>query len=338
METQNSKQTHGLTWRVGRILRVALVIVLVLGVGIWSTGAVLKSNMLKQYPPPGQMVDVDGYKMHIHCMGEGVPTVILVAGLDDYSIFWSQVQLELLKSTRVCSYDRAGLGWSEPSPNPRTSDTMVDELHTLLVNSNVDAPYVMVGHSFGGALVRLYAHDYPEEVAGMVLVDAAPDELFVRIPLWRNAIAGKIGLYRTLAPLSSLGLLAFSPKNIPNRGMPGDVLAQHRAIAVSTDYFQTCLAENEAFESNLAEVLSAHISLDTVPLIVISRGYWDPMPGFSKTENEQAWQTWQEMQSELLSLSSKSRQIIAEGSEHNIQLQQPELVIDATREVVRVIQ
>lgn len=332
-----SNQTHRLAWRAGRILQVTLVIVLALGTGAWGVGAVLKFHMLKQYPPQGQMVEVDGHKMHIHCLGEGSPTVILAAGLDDFSIFWSQVQPEVAKVTRVCSYDRAGLGWSESGPDPRTSETMVKELHSLLVNSRVDAPYVLVGHSFGGALMRLYAHSYPDEVIGVVLVDAAPDELFVRIPLWRNAIAGKLRLYRTLAPLSSFGLLAFTPGNVPNRGMPDDVLAQYRAIAVSTKYFQTGVAENEAFENNLAEVHAANVSLGDMPLIVISRGYWDPMPGFSDAENQQAWQIWQEMQVELLSLSSNSRQIIATESEHNIQLQQPELVIDVIIDVVEVV-
>jgi pimeloyl-ACP methyl ester carboxylesterase len=317
-----------------RITVGVLILFLVLTALTWTAGALAKSKIAREYPPPGQLVDVGGFKMHIHCMGEGSPTVILEAGLDDFSIFWSQVQSEIAKVTRICSYDRAGLGWSEPSPKSRTNRTMVEELHLLLDNANMDGPYVLVGHSFGGALMQLYAHNYPNDVAGVVLVDAAPDELFVRIPLWRNAIAGKVGLYRTLVPLSSFGLLVFTPGNIPNRGMPDDVLAQYRAIAVSTDYFRTGVAENEVFESNLAEVRNADISLGDMPLIVISRGYWDPMPGFSETENQQAWQTWQEMQSELLLLSANSRQIVATKSEHNIHLQQPELVIDAIEELL----
>ena len=319
-------------------MRATLLFVMILVVATWSAGAVVKSNLRKQNPAPGQMVNVDGRGMHIYCTGEGSPTVILAAGLDDFSIFWSQVQPEIAKVTRICSYDRAGLGWSEPGSSPRTSGTMMDELHTLLINAKVDPPHVLVGHSFGGALMRLYAHNYPDEVAGMVLVDAAPDELFLRVPSWRNAIEGKLGLYRTLAPLSSFGLLAFTPGSIPNRGMPDDVLAQYRAIAVSTDYFQTGVAENEAFESNLTEVRNANVSLRDMPLILISRGYWDAMPGFSEIENQQAWQAWNEMQSEMLSLSSNSRQIVAIESEHNIQLQQPKLIVDAILELIEATQ
>ena len=325
---------RGFAWWI----KLALALVTSILVTTWITGALIKSNMLKQNSAPGQMVSVDGHKMHIHCTGEGSPTVILAAGLDDFSIFWSQVQPELAKVTRVCSYDRAGLGWSEPSPSPRTSETMVDELHELLVNAKVHPPYVLVGHSFGGALTRSYARKYPDEVLGMVLVDTAPDDLFVRVPFWRNAIEGKLGLYRTLAPMSSFGLLAFTPGSIPNRGMPDDTLAQYRVIAVSTDYFQTCVAENEAFENNLAQVRNANIDLADMPLIVISRGYWDAIPGFSEIENQKAWQAWNEMQYKMLSLSSNSRQIIAAESEHYIQLQQPELVIDAIKDVIQAIQ
>lgn len=315
-------------------MKILALLVIVLGVGTWVAGALARSNLKERYPAPGRLVDVGGYKMHLNCTGQGSPTVILAAGLDDFSIMWSLVQPEISKTLRVCSYDRAGLGWSESSPAPRTIENMVKELHTLLVNAKVESPYVLVGHSFSGALVRLYANAYPNEVAGMVLVDAAPEDLFLRLPLWGNAIEGKLGLYRTLAPLSSFGLLAFAPASIPNRGLPDDVLAQYRAVAVSTDYFQTGIAENEAFENNLTRIRAANIHLGDIPLKVISRGYWDPMPGFSDTENQQAWQTWQEMQSELLSLSSNSNQVIAEHSEHSIQLQQPEIVIDALQEIV----
>src|SRR5205823_10320911 len=101
--------------------------------------------------------------MHLNCAGQGHPTVILEAGLNDFSVIWTVVQREVATFARVCSYDRAGFGWSEPSPQPRTGTTMAHELHTLLVTADVKPPYVLVGHSFGGALVRLYAHEYPNE-------------------------------------------------------------------------------------------------------------------------------------------------------------------------------
>lgn len=140
---------------------------------------------------------------------------------------------------------------------------------------------------------------------------------------------GPVELIRTAGPGAG---------QYPKPGMPEDVLAQYRAIAVSTSYFQTGVAENETFESNLAEVRNANISLRDKPLMVVSRGYWDAMPGFSETENQQAWRTWQEMQAELLSLSSNSRQVVATESEHSIHLQQPELVIDAIRDILEALE
>lgn len=317
-------------------MSVTLIIMLIISAGTWLAGASAKKNLVAQNPVPGQMVDVDGFKMHIDCTGEGSPTVILVSGLDDFSIMWSLVQPEIAQMTRVCSYDRAGLGWSEASPNPRTSANMVKELHTLLVNANIKGPYVMVGHSFGGTLVRLYVHTYPNEVSGIVLVDAAPPELFERVPAWNKAIEAKTKMFQALKPLSLLGLFALFPNSIPNRGLPDTALFQYRVISVATDYYQDTMVENEMFQKNLAEIKSANItSFGNLPLIVLSRGRFDAMPRLTDVENENARQVWSEMQAEMLRLSTNSRQIIAEQSEHFIQLQQPQLVIDAINELLK---
>jgi pimeloyl-ACP methyl ester carboxylesterase len=334
MVTQPSKPKRGfMGW-----ISTALIVVFLLGTGTRIAGASAKKRLMEHYPIPGQMVDAGGFKMHMYCTGKGSPTVILISGLDDFSITWSLVQPDIAKTTRVCSYDRAGLGWSEASPNPRTSGNMVRELHTLLVNAKVEGPYVMVGHSFGGALVQLYAHNYPDEVVGMVLVDSAATNLFIRIPAWKKAIDQKIAFYHALDPLNSFGLLALVPGNIPNRGFPDEALAQYRAISAATKYYETSIAENEMFEKNLAEIQSAHITtLGNIPLVVLSRGYWDPMPGFTEVENQQAEKKWQELQADLTTLSSNGRQIIAKESEHSIQLQQPHLVIDAIQENIREI-
>ncbi|HEY5729100.1 MAG TPA: alpha/beta hydrolase [Anaerolineales bacterium] len=317
-----------------RIVTGLLILLLISGALTYAAGGVAKSNLLRANPAPGQLVDVGGFKMHIPCTGEGSPTVILISGLDDFSIVWSRVQPEIARTTHVCSYDRAGLGWSEFAPGPRTSRGMVKELHGLLVNAGVEGPYVIAGHSFGGALAELYIHTYPDEILGLVLVDSAPTNLFNRVPVWSRAIEQKLGFYRTLAPLSSFGLLAFAPNKIPNRGFPDDALAQYRAISVATDYYQAGIAENELFASNLAEVGSANIAFGDLPLIVLSRGRWDAMPGLTEEENAQARQAWSDMQAELLKLSRISKQIIAEASEHSIQLDQSDLVIEAILELV----
>ena len=126
---------------------------------------------------PGQLVDVGGYKMHINCTGQGTPVVILDSGLGDSYISWSKVQPQIAKFTRVCSYDRAGLGYSDASPRPRISKVIAEELHTLLHNAGIDLPpYILVGHSMGGFDVCMFASLYRSEVAGMVLVDSSHPE------------------------------------------------------------------------------------------------------------------------------------------------------------------
>ena len=123
----------------------------------------------KAYPLPGQLVDVGGYRLHINCTGSGSPTVVIVAGAGDWSTTWGGVvQPEVAKTARVCTYDRPGLGWSEAGPLPGDAAQSAKELHTLLQNANVPGPYVMVGHSLGGFVVRIFAHDYASEVAGVV--------------------------------------------------------------------------------------------------------------------------------------------------------------------------
>jgi pimeloyl-ACP methyl ester carboxylesterase len=315
-----------------------LALVLMLVAGTWLAGNFAKAELVKNNPVPGRLVDVGGYKMHLNCTGEGSPTVILEAGLNDFSVFWSLVQPEVAEFSRVCVYDRAGYGWSESSPYPRTSEAMVAELHTLLVNAGEESPYVLVGHSFGGALVRLYAHNYPDEIAGVVLVDAAQEELFSRIPEWRTGSEFMIKMLRSLAPLRLAGILALWPGSIPNRGLPEDALAQYRAILATTAYIETSIAETEAFENNLAQMNEADItSIGNLPLIVISNGRWKPLseiPGISGEENQQSWQA---MQMELTNLSSNSKHIVAEQSEHFIQVQQPQLVVGAIREILEEV-
>jgi hypothetical protein len=139
----------------------------------------------RRYPALGEMVDVGGYNLHLNCTGKagGAPTVVLDSGLGGTVLDWQLVQPELAKSTRVCTYDRAGMGWSDPGPQPRTSRQIVKELHTLLGNAGVRGPYLLVGHSFGGTNMQVYASQYPDEVAGMVLVDSAlEDEKAVALP------------------------------------------------------------------------------------------------------------------------------------------------------------
>jgi len=329
--------------KIIRIISILMLVVLILALGTFIAGVIAKSNLVKQYPPPGQLVDVGGYKMHIHCTGQGNPTVILDAGLGDFSVTWGLVQPEVAKTTRVCSYDRAGYGWSEPSPHPRTASRMTDELHTLLVNADIQGPYVLVGHSLGGLIVRIYTHSYPDEVVGMVLVDSTHEEQYIRqsaavpkyIEVQRHGSEQVARQYRLFGFLGSTGIMALAPQSIPNPGFSDASFELYKAIWATTDFFKTMLAEGEALEEILAEARSMGItSFRNLPVIVISAGPSGSDPNFSDAENQQLREVRKVLQSELSGLSSDSTQIIAEQSSHYIQSDQPDLVIDAIREML----
>ena len=138
---------------------------------------------LRLHPPPGQMIDIGGYRLHLYCTGQGLPTVVFDSGLSDDSITWYKVQPEIAKVARSCSYDRAGLGWSDPSPLPRTSRVVAEELHRLLKSAKIEGPLILVGHSLGGLNIRMFAALYPMDTAGVVLVDSAYPDQYKRLPV-----------------------------------------------------------------------------------------------------------------------------------------------------------
>jgi len=281
------------------------------------------------------LIDIGGYKLHLDCRGVGSPTVILEAGLNDFSVSWAWVQPEVARFTRVCTYDRAGLGWSELSPRPRTGATLIDELHNLLQQAGEAGPYLLVGHSFGGVTMRHFARQFPAEVHGLVLVDSAHEAQVTRIPTLRTVASNLQQQFQMLARLNSVGVLALAPTQIPDRGLPAAVQAQYRARLAASTFFTAANAESIVFYAVADEQLSSGgASLGDLPLIVISRGQAAPLPGLTAAENVEMERIWHELQSELASLSTNRQQQIAELSGHEIQLQQPELVVNAIRQLV----
>lgn len=333
---------RGYRWWAGRIFAFILAFFVVLVVSTLLLGAKAKADLIAQFPAPGQMVDVGGYRLHIDCQGNGSPTVVMEAGLTEPSLMWALVQPRVSTTTRVCVYDRAGLGWSDTSPKPRTAEVMVEELHTLLTSANIEGPYIMVGHSTGGMLVRLYAHSYPAEVVGMVLVDAQHEDQFARLstsiqnelkarfaqddqtlPLFRAVVSTGIG-----ALVPAIGALADTPQ------LPSPAREAVSALALSDPKFiEARAAEEAAIFDSLEQVRAAHItSLGNIPLIVLYRGIADsPMPGMTPEENQQ-W--WVALQTELAALSPLGKLVLAERSGHHIQLDQPDLVINAIEQVL----
>jgi len=295
---------------------------LALLLGLMLTGAIYKSAAetadAQAFPPPGQMVDVGGYRLHLNCTGSGSPTVVIEAGWGDASAGWGWVQPEVAKTTRVCTYDRAGMGWSEASPQPRTARDFATELHTLLAEANEPGPYVLVGHSLGGYTTRVYAHDYPEEVAGLVLIDPqnlstsgvatpqpAPKPGGTSLP----ALIARIGLVRLLSGV--------------NQDLPLQDQQAYKAISVTPRWIQTALDEARGMAEGGAQA-RAVTTVGALPLIVLSRG--------KDLDADSA-----ASQSRYLKLSSNSQQIFAEESGHSIELEQPEAAVAAILKMVELV-
>ncbi len=305
----------------------------------------------KRFPFPGKRVDVGGYKLHIYCTGptnnkdaadkpseNKKPTVILDSGMGQDSIGWSLVQPEIAKFAHVCSYDRGGYGWSDESPKPRTCKEIVKELHTLLIKAHITPPYILVGHSFGGLNMQLYAKKYPSEVSGLVLVDSAHEKNLEKLPkepktlrtsLQFNLLITRLGITRLFLQLpSSKQSVKILPEN-----------AQRPMLAhlSSTKQVKATFKEWSSFKENLAELEEAHLTFGNLPLTVISAGQGPSSDGMSKEWKEYVqkfYPAWMVLQKDLASRSSKGKLIIAEKSGHMIPFSQPDLIVEAVKEIV----
>ena len=295
--------------------------ILLLIIGLALVGAIYESLAeaadAKVYLPPGQLVDVGGHRLHINCTGTGSPTVVIVSGLGDWSTSWGGiVQSEVAQATRVCTYDRAGFGWSDALPLPQDAAQFARELHTLLQNANVPGPYVLVGHSLGGFIVRIFARDYASEVNGVVLIDsmnpkqvtASPPNSQSR-PFSFQALLARFGIARLLVKLPGIAPHVPEPAYYPLYIRPGSLQA--------TDN------EYQRLPASAAQAATVETFGD-LPLIVLT----------AKLNTIQGWPDWQ---TELLQLSSHSQHLFAEKSGHNIQTDEPEAAVAAILQMVQQV-
>lgn len=289
----------------------------------------------KRYPAPGKMVDIGGYKLHMLEMGGGGPTVVLDTGTGCNTLDWSLVQPEIAKFTRVISYDRAGYAWSDESTLARTAQNIVEELHVLLHNANVPKPYILVGHSAGGGHVRLYAEKYPDEVAGIILVDASHEDQIEKLPkvnLPSNLIllGTRLGIWRLISKLPQL--------RDTIKQYPADIQRVYFSQKTTTKFVKTFLDENARFEESCQQLKAARCSIGSKPLTVITRGKnmtKEESAGLLTEEQVVAGNiAWDELQKDLVTKSTSSKQIIAEKSGHMINCEQPEVIVSAVKEMV----
>jgi pimeloyl-ACP methyl ester carboxylesterase len=304
---------------------------------------------------PGRLVDVGGWKLHLDCTGAttaGAPTVILEAGAGDFSVEWSLVQPGVAKFARVCSYDRAGDGWSEMGPFPRTYRQIVYELHTLLDRAGERGPFVLVGHSYGGWLVRAYQAAYPAEVAGLVLLDGGSDDPARMLPDGKVVHASDLAKGTPVPPVKTSGPLtiaeipadalaairaglaeASATANEPPRDLLPDGAKRMRTWALGR-VEHVVAAQNPAENEELAALRAARLksdhSLGDLPLVVIVRGVAEETgPDAAKREADRKADF-----ARIAAASRRGRLLVAGKSGHHIQLQQPDLVISTIREML----
>ncbi|KRE31037.1 alpha/beta fold hydrolase [Agromyces sp. Soil535] len=264
----------------------------------------------RRFPAPGRMVEAGGFRMHLEVRGEhlGGPTIVLEAGLGSFSPNWHWVQQALADRLRVVAYDRAGLGWSDPSPAPRDAATMAAELHTALHAADIEGPYVLAGHSFGGLVVRAFAELYRPETAGLVLVDASHPDQWARWPvpsadriqlisLRISAAAARVGLFRIVDAFGAV-----------SAGLPERQVAELNARFALPSTSDVEAAEMRAWEPITRPFLHRASALGDLPLAVIGVGV-QPMGA----------QTLDALQEELPGLSMNSaRRVIADATHESL--------------------
>jgi len=326
-------------------LRSICTTVVSLAFGSASAGAQTEAT-----PPivaPGTLVDVGGWRLHLHCTGESRagPTVILEAGMGDFSVEWSLVQPGIAQFARVCSYDRAGDGWSELGPHPRTMKQIVYELHELLTRAGERAPFILVGHSYGAWLVRAYQSTFPAEVAGLLLVESGGSDPWRMMPDGRLARSSELVTNRPVPPVKTAGPLRIS--DIPPAALrqmtaglgaasasanepPRDKLpagAQRMRTWALGQVGHVAAAVNPFELDELAALRAAQIKseqpLGDLPLVVITRGALDAEGPNARSMEEDHRRD----QALLAKMSRKARHVTAAGSRHHVQLDEPDVVI-----------
>ena len=311
---------------VRRIVRALLVIVFLLAAAGFLYENISEARDRRFHPMPGKRFDLGGYKMHLDCTGAGSPAVILDSGLGDSYLSWRKVQPQIAGFTRVCSYDRAGIGYSDSSPRPRTSRIFAEELHTLLNAAGVAPPYVLVGHSLGGFDVRLYASLYRNEVAGMVLVDAShPDQESRFPPELRDMERGWLREAEFLEYTMPFGI----PRLI---GLCDDDPVQ-RAADCNWHSAGESVEEMKAAAESASQTAGSGL-LGNLPLAVLSHDPDKPSADLPADLAKPVNEEWEKMQQELAHLSTRGTQIIARNSAHYIQDDRPDIVVEAVHTVL----
>ena len=276
---------------------------------------------MTRYPPPGHLVQIDGHRLHLLCGGTGSQTVVLEAGLGESALTWAPVQRQLSATTRVCSYDRAGLGWSEQDVRSPTADRSAEDLHQLLSNSGEPAPYVLVGHSIGAIVVRVFAAAYPAEVAGLLFVDPTNEEAVIA--------AGDPTL--PIIERRAQGLLAeFGVMRLAGRSLVNDAVGGNAPLEVLD---AAPLVYGAGSHATAVRELEGSVECATRVRETMRPGVWAELPvvvisAADSTPDDQAHHV------AMARLSGLGRHIVAGSGGHYVHHEHPELVVDAVTDML----
>jgi pimeloyl-ACP methyl ester carboxylesterase len=324
---------------------------------------VLSPAVGEQYTRPHELIDVGGgRKINLFCMGQGATTVVFDSGLSDWSSIWALVQPGVAKSTRACSYDRAGMGYSDPSDIPRSPIAIVEDLHTLLRAAKIEMPVVLVGHSLGGFNMKLYGALYPQDVSGLVLVDPSEDRAFERVNAILTAKYGAAGadrialqeltgitmgtaFYNQCAAASVIKDLdpasdQYKGCSDPVRTPLGPDIAAARQIVQVKRAYQVAQASEftySVYGDSKPDLVYARLfsgqPFAQRPLIVLTHSFYD-IQNPDETEEFFALNT---LHDQTAALSQHGVNRIVSGSHHNIEVDQPQAIIDAVAQVLKEV-
>ena len=325
--------------KIGKWFLVAMLcLVATMGIGGFIYQSIAQSSDLSRWPAPGKLFDVDGGLMHIYCQGGGSPTIVIEQGNGGYYDHWHDMNGELSRLTRVCAYDRAGMGYSDSLGRVVRTDEVAGRLHELLSAADITDDLILVGWSAGGIHVRNYYKQFPDNVAGIVLVDSSHEHQQGRMfdPTPPGGFdTRRLGAY--LAPFGVVRLSGEIDRAVDYGGGSDEHKQRTKAVQNQSQWLGSYLAEFEAFEMD-QEMNRIPPSLGDLPLTVLTRGkevQQGGMPSYYTLEILQERESvWQMMQKELAALSTQGRQVIAGESGHSIHLDQPELVFNAVQEML----
>lgn len=316
-----------------------------------------------EYTKPHQRIDVGGgRRMNLFCMGTGGPTIVFESGLSDWSSTWALIQPAVAKSTRACSYDRPGMGYSDPVGGSRTPDDAIKDLKRLLDGAGIREPVVLVGHSLGGFYAKLFAVAYPDRVAGLVLVDPSEERLMERVG---PALTSRFGpeLVRTLRAENDEGITELiahfkecaveahagtlteerykkctDPVRIP---LGAAILAERRVLQATSTYQDaqsaelagSMFAKHPEADARYARLFAGDKPLGNMPLLVLTHGLWD----MSDTTSEIDYQSWRQAHVLTAALSNRGSEEMVPYTMHNIQVERPAAVVDAVERVLKML-